>query len=185
MILIESINIVICIKFCKFDVKKKIMLSGFKSKYKISRRLFLICPSWCLESKLRKEFGAYSYFMTALAGMLSFDDSKIAQMKNLITNYNITKICFVAHPNCQYIKNIIHPVNFYDTKAEKLLVKIYHKKYDDIQQELRLEDKCLKLSIYRAELQLAYLKRHPQLLALIENRGIDLSVLVNHTAKKV
>lgn len=161
------------------------MLSIFKSKSKAIKRLFLVCPTWCLEQRLRKKFGENSYFMTALAGVFSFDEAQIIQIEDLVKRQGIDKICVVANPNCQFVKNIINPISYHHTKAEELLTKIYHKKYDEIHRESTFEDQCLKLSIYRAELQVAYLQRDPQLLALIENYNLDLSVMVNHTAIKV
>lgn len=164
---------------------KILMLSIFKSKPKAFKRLFLVCPTWCLEQRFRKKFGENSYFMNAIAGVFVLDESQIIQIEDLVKRQDIDKICVVANPNCQFVKNIIKPINYHYTKAEELLAKIYHKKYDDIHQESTLEDQCLKLSIYNAELQVAYLKREPQLLVLMENYNLDLSVMINHTASQV
>ncbi len=161
------------------------MISFFNKKKQTTNRLILICSTWCLEPKLREEFGTQSFFMTALGGMFSFDKSQIEQVKSLVNKQSVNKICVVANPNCRFVKNIINPNTFHNTKAEELLAKIYHKKYDEIKQELTFEDKCRKLSIYRAELQIAHIKRHPEVLALIENHNIEISVMVNHVGKNV
>lgn len=152
-------------------------------KTKTNKRLFLLCPTWCLETKLRKQFKDDPYFMTALGCSFSFDKSQVEQIKSLIHQNGVEKICVVANPKCKFIQNIINPKSLYNTRAEELLASIYHKKYDEIQQEHSFEDKCRKLSIYHAELQLAHFMRIPEILACIENHNIDISVLLNHTTQ--
>ncbi|RRO16429.1 hypothetical protein [Flavobacteriaceae bacterium 14752] len=149
-------------------------------KPKTTKRLFLLCPIWCLETKLRKEFKDDPYFMTALGGSFSFDQAQIQQIKSLVCQNGIQKICVVANPKCKFIQNIIQPDTIHNTAAEELLANIYHKKYDEIQNETSFEDKCRRLSILHSEFQIAHLRSKPEILALIEHYNLDISIIVNH-----
>jgi hypothetical protein len=155
------------------------MTSFFKLQ-KTSSRLFLICPTWHLEQKLRQEFGENSYFMTALAGLFSFDDAQLLEISSLIKEGKIDKICLVANPNCRFITNIFSPDKFHNTATEDLLARIYHKKYDSLNSMNSLEDKKKALALYKSEMQLALLKRNPIISNLINHHTIDISIIINH-----
>lgn len=157
---------------------KKTMRWLFKPK--TTKRLFLLCPTWCLETKLRNEFRDDPYFMTALGGSFSFDRSQIQQVKSLVSQKGIQKICVVANPKCKFIQNIIQPDTLHNTAAEELLANIYHKKYDEIQNETSFEDKCRRLSILHCEFQIAQLKSKSDILGLIKDYDIDISIIINH-----
>jgi len=137
-----------------------------------------------MEPRLRKQFKEDCYFMTALGCSFSFDQAQINQIQTLVKKHGINKICVVANPNCSFIKNIITPKSLYNTKTEELLAKLYHKKYDDVQKETSFKDKCYKLSIIHSEFQVAQLTRRPELLSLIENYNLDISVMINHVSQK-
>ncbi len=149
-------------------------------KPKTTKRLFLLCPTWCLETKLINEFKDNSYFMTALGSSFSFDKVQIQQIKSLVCQKGIQKICVVANPKCKFIQNIIQPDTLHNTAVEELLASIYHKKYDEIQNEVSFEDKCRRLSILHSEFQIAHLWCKPEILALIEHYNLDISIIVNH-----
>lgn len=157
------------------------MLTFFKSfiPQKTNSRLFLICPTWHIEQKLRIEFGENSYFMTALAGFFSFDDAQINEIACLVSGNKINKICIVANPECRFIHNIFHPGKFYNMPAEDLLTRIYHKKYDKFESMATMKDKKKALALYKSELQLAILKRNPKISALLAKNNLEISIILN------
>ncbi|MBS3737976.1 hypothetical protein [Mesohalobacter halotolerans] len=150
-------------------------------KFRSTKRLFLLCPTWFLEPKLRKEYKDNPFFLTSLGGSFSFDRIQIQQIKSLVCDKGVRKICIVANPQCKFIQNIIKPESLYSTTTEELLAKIYHKKYDDIQNEKSFKDKCLRLSILHAEFQIAVLRSKPDISSLFEDYNLEISIVINHT----
>lgn len=157
------------------------MLTFIKSfiSQKTNSRLFLICPTWHIEQKLRIEFGENSYFMTALAGLFSFDNAQINQITSLVKEHKINKVCIVANPECRFIGNIFDPYEFYNTSAEDLLSRIYHKKYDKFESMSSIEEKKRALALYKSELQLAILKRNPKISTLLKTNNLKISIVLN------
>ncbi len=61
----------------------------------MSRTLYFICPTDCIESIISEEFGGEHYFFTSLGNSLNFDAETVGKIFDLIESKRINEISFV------------------------------------------------------------------------------------------
>lgn len=67
-------------------------------------RLFLICPTDFLETKLNKMFKGENYFLTSLANSIDFGSENIGQIKKLLIEKNVEEIIVVIRSDNNLVK---------------------------------------------------------------------------------
>ncbi|MDT8347200.1 MAG: hypothetical protein RQ756_05320 [Flavobacteriaceae bacterium] len=158
-------------------------MNVFKSS---SKSLFLICPTWNLENKIRVKHGLNAYFLTALGGIFHIDAQTAEHIKCFIRKNRINKINIVINPSCKFIQNVLNPKEFNNTKAEQLLTEIYHTNYSSIEEENKTHfEKCNLLSTERALMQLKQLMKLDFIKEKVQNKELDICLLSIHKQPKV
>lgn len=108
--------------------------------------LFLICPDCNIENAIQKKYGTDSFFLTALGTVFNINEFEYAEAINqVITDEYIENIYIVNDSNCTFIKNSVESINFYNTKAEKV-IKIILNNNKSLFKGLSLNEKLVKLA---------------------------------------
>ncbi len=73
----------------------------------MSKNLFLLCPTDCLEETINIAFKQENYFYTSLGNSFDSDRETLKSIKELIENKNIGKIYFVLSNDNQIISDAL------------------------------------------------------------------------------
>ena len=88
-------------------------------------RLFLICPDCHLEVPINREFGDHSFYLTALGTAFDLSEFEFMEEVNqLVIKEDIKEIILVNDHQCTFVKSALQNEVRYNTKAEKILLKI-------------------------------------------------------------
>ncbi len=84
----------------------------------MNKCLYFICPTDHLEVIINNSFTEDSYFCTALASSVNFNNDTIGYIKDLLESMNIRKITFILSDNNQIINKALTKEEF--SKTERL-----------------------------------------------------------------
>ena len=123
-------------------------------KMKKNKRLIISCPTWHVEKRLQQQTNDKCYFMNILAGIYIEDELFMDQLLQTMKDNKINKLSVVANPNCSFVKNILQPEKNVETRAEEVIARLYHKKYDLIRSIESQNEKHKALAYYCAQFSL-------------------------------
>jgi len=75
-------------------------------------KLYLLCPTDCLESVINNFYESENYFYTSLGNSVVFSDAVIHQITKLVHQNKITEICFVLSHDNKIINDAIENQDF-------------------------------------------------------------------------
>ncbi|WP_425075632.1 hypothetical protein [Psychroserpens sp. S379A] len=99
----------------------------------MSKNLFFLCPTDCLESVINNAFKNENYFYTSLGNSVTSDIKTVEHIKKLIIKYNIDNLYFVLSDHNQIILDALGRQLFLDTRGLNDTYKqlVIQKQYTD------------------------------------------------------
>ncbi len=106
----------------------------------MTKTLYFICPTDCLEPIINYTFQQENYYYSSLGNSTSFDSNMLVQIKELIKSKNIDEILFILSNNNRIISDAIgkqcfSEINglsfFYNQVIEKSNSKVSWKVWED------------------------------------------------------
>ncbi|WP_431164927.1 hypothetical protein [Tenacibaculum halocynthiae] len=97
-------------------------------------RLFLLCPTDCLESTINNEFRCKNYFYTSLGNSFVANNKTIEYLKQTICKHNIKEISFILSSNNDIINDALGTQDFSKIRGLKRLYDqiIQQKKHTEV-----------------------------------------------------
>jgi len=146
-------------------------------RWKKNNRLIISCPTWHIDQNIQEQTRDNCYFMNILAGIYIDDDLFMDQLIHTIYHNGIEKLSLIANPNCSFLKNILNPKRDLETKAEEIMAKIYHKKFESIQSIDQQEDQRKLLAYYCAQFSVGRILLDPAFQSMEEHLKPETSIL--------
>lgn len=122
----------------------------------MSNKVFLVCPFSNLEYFIRNKYGSDVFFITGIAGILSYrDEQYLTAIRDFIKEHRIQSFYVVNDTDCRFINNIIYREPLYGTTAENLIEIVYLDHFTTICREKTLQDQKFKLAEHNVRHQIA------------------------------
>jgi|GEM_PF-2238739 hypothetical protein len=147
--------------------------------FRKKKRLFIACPTWHIEDKIRKSTKDDCYFINTLGGIYIEDELFIDQLVHTIKNEGIQKLSVIANADCMFIKNLIEPQDDLETEAEEVMTWIYHKKYDAIRSLNDQRQQRSALAYYCAQFSLGRILQDPKFQINFQEKRLKTGILTN------
>lgn len=117
-------------------------------------RLFIICPTDCIEPFIHKHFKGNNYIFPVLGLSLNLDDSYFqTQLESMISIYDITEIYLIQRNDNPIIKNILQKRKRPSTNAEIQLEELLIRNYLTLKKEKNIAAQVKRLSQLQIEKQ--------------------------------
>ena len=71
----------------------------------MKKRLFLVCPTDCLEVIINQKFKSINFFYTSVGNSFSIDNKTVDNIKELVIKYDIKNIDFILSLDNTFISN--------------------------------------------------------------------------------
>lgn len=105
-----------------------------------TKRMFIICPFSQIENYIRENIDSDAYFITGLAGRLSFSDELNTQIiLYFIQKENINEICIVNDINCRFMEEALENKNIQLNSASNIYKKLFSD-FKEVFPKLRTRD---------------------------------------------
>ena len=103
----------------------------------MTKHLFFICPTDCLETVINNKIAQENYFHTILANTSSFKSETLGYIKDMLELKNIREITFVLSQENQFLKNLLATQDVF-----------YEKRLYKLRNEILFDEKRFKLLFY-------------------------------------
>ena len=141
--------------------------------------LFLICPDCFLEGEIKKQFGSYCYFLTALGAVFTLQAFEYAEeINNFIIRENIKRNYVVNDTSCIQIREALNEYPSWKSDSERVLrmLKLKHRSaFKTLPDLIECKKKLAELNIKE---QASQLLEFPFVGLKISNNQIGLSGLI-------
>ena len=102
----------------------------------MDKRLFLVCPTDCLEGIINQKFKSINFFYTSVGNSFCIDNKTIDNIKELAFRQGIKNIDFVLSLNNTFISN----TSFQKIKLKDEILNRYQQEIKDKKEQVKIID---------------------------------------------
>lgn len=102
----------------------------------MEKRLFLVCPTDCLEGIINQKFKSINFFYTSVGNSFCMDNKTIENIKELVIKHGIKNIDFVLSLNNTFISNTASQ----EIKLKNTILNKYLQEINDKKEQVKIID---------------------------------------------
>lgn len=102
----------------------------------MEKRLFLVCPTDCLEGIINQKFNSINFFYTSVGNSFCINNKTINNIKELAIRHGIKNIDFVLSLNNTFISNTLSQ----ETKLKDEILNRYQQEIKEKKEQVKIID---------------------------------------------
>lgn len=102
----------------------------------MKKRLFLVCPTDCLEGIINQKFKSINFFYTSVGNSFSIDNKTVDNIKELVIKYDIKNIDFILSLDNTFISNN----SYLEIKLKDSILNRYQQEIKEKKEQVKIID---------------------------------------------